>query len=109
MFGSLLQYQKQSYYDAHPAMYLLTPEQNYRIDLFSGRFTESDERDYPVWFADAQAKKTFIMNAISASDFTPLDGEYRPDMRIISLVTCAYSNYLEDAKYQVTGWLVPID
>lgn len=108
MFGSLLQYQKQTYYDKHPTLYLLTKEQNYRIDLFSARFVESDPRYYPIWFPDEQEKKTFLVTAISQSDFTPIDTDYRPDSRIVSLVTCAYSNYIEDAKYQVLGWLTPI-
>ena len=108
MFGSLLQYQKQAYYDEHPTMYLLTLDGNYRIDLVAGRFMDSDGKNYPIWFADEQAKKAYIMTAIANSDFVPADADYRPDTRMITLVTCAYSNYIEDAKYQVVGWLTPI-
>ncbi len=108
MFGSLLQFQKQAYYDAHPTMYLLTTAGNYRIDLFAARFQDSQAENYPIWFADEQQKKAFIMRSITNSDFTPADTAYRPDARIVSLVTCAYSNYVEDAKYVVQGWLVPI-
>ena len=108
MFGSLLQYQKQAYYDAHPTMYLMTLNGNYRIDLVAGRFMDSDEKNYPIWFADEQAKKAYIMTAIANSDFAPADADYRPDTRMVTLVTCAYSNYIEDAKYQVLGWLTPI-
>lgn len=108
MFGSLLQYQKQDYYDAHPTMYLLTLNGNYRVDLFAARFADSAIKNYPIWFTDAQQKKAFAMTAMNNSDFTPADKAFREDARILTLVTCAYSNYIEDAKYAVYGWLVPI-
>lgn len=109
MFGSLLQYQKQEYYDAHPTMYLITQNDHYRIDLFSGRFIDSEEENYPIWFANEQAREQYVLTAIAESNFTPEDTQDHANTRIISLVTCAYSHYLEDAKYQVLGWLVEID
>jgi sortase B len=108
MFGSLPQYQKQDYYDAHPTMYLITENDRYRIDLFAGRFTDSDAQNFPVWFTSEQARRQFIQTAIANSDFIPLDTQDRAETQIISLVTCAYSQYIEDAKYQVLGWLVEI-
>ncbi len=30
MFGALVQYKKQEFYDAHPYLYLYTPQQSYR-------------------------------------------------------------------------------
>ena len=108
MFGSLLQYQKQSYYDEHPTMYLITPEKNYRIDLFAAEFTNSEQKHFPVWFESEQKRQAFVQMAIANSTFTPNDAAYRTDGQIISLVTCAYSDYIEDAKFQVHGWLTEI-
>ena len=108
MFGSLLQYQKQSYYDEHPIMYLLTPEKNYRIDLFAAQFTDSEPKRFPVWFESEQKRQAFVQSAIANSTFTPNDAVYRADGQMISLVTCAYSDYIEDAKFQVHGWLTEI-
>jgi len=108
MFGSLLQYQKQSYYEEHPIMYLLTPEKNYRIDLFAAQFTTSEEEQFPVWFESEEKKREFVQSAISNSTFQPKDSAYRADGQIISLVTCAYSDYIIDAKFQVHGWLTEI-
>ena len=108
MFGSLLQYQKQSYYDEHPTMYLLTPEKNYRIDLFAAQFTNSEQKHFPVWFESEQKRQAFVQMAISNSTFTPNDATYRAEGQIISLITCAYSDYIEDAKFQVHGWLTEI-
>lgn len=108
MFGSLLQYQKQEYYDAHPTMYLLTLDGNFRIDLIAARFQNSDAEHYPIWFESDDARRRFVQNAVQNSDFQAADYAYRADARIVSLVTCAYSSYIEDAKYAVTGWLTPI-
>lgn len=108
MFRHLLQYHKQDYYDAHPTMYLLTLDGNFRIDLFASRHMDSSPEQYPIWFESAQAKEAFVRTAIANSDFTPVDDQYRPDSRMVTLVTCAYSNYVEDAKYLVYGWLTPI-
>lgn len=108
MFGSLLQYQKQSYYDEHPTMYLLTPEKNYRIELFAAQFTNSEQEQFPVWFESEQKRETYVQTAMATSTFTCGDIEYHPEDQIISLVTCAYSDYIQDAKFQVIGWLIEI-
>jgi len=108
MFGSLLQYQKQSYYQAHPTMYLITPEKNYRIDLFAAWFTDSELENFPIQFDTEQKRRSFVQMAIANSMFTPNDESYYSDAKIISLVTCAYSDYIEDSKFQVQGWLVEI-
>ncbi len=108
MFGSLLQYQKQSYYEEHPTMYLITPDRNYRIDLFAAQFTDSEQENFPIQFDSEQKRRTFVQTAIANSTFTPNDETYHLNVQIISLVTCAYSDYIEDSKFQVQGWLVDI-
>lgn len=108
MFGSLLQYQKQSYYDEHPTMYLLTAEKNYRIELFAAQFTNSEQEQFPVLFESEQKRDAYVQAAISNSTFTSGDTTYHKNDQIISLVTCAYSDYIQDAKFQVHGWLIEI-
>jgi sortase B len=108
MFGSLLQYQKQLYYEAHPTMYLITPKNNYRIDLFAAWFTDSELENFPIQFDTEQKRRSFVQMAIANSMFTPNDESYYSDAKIISLVTCAYSDYIEDSRFLVQGWLVEI-
>ena len=36
MFSNLVKYKKQAYYDQHPYLYMLTPQQNYKLRLFAG-------------------------------------------------------------------------
>lgn len=108
MFGSLLEYQKQEYYDLHPTLYLITENKSYRVDVFAGWFVDSNADNFPVWFSSEQAKKQYVETAMGNSDFVPSSTQYYPDARILSLVTCAYSSYVDDARYQLLGWLVEL-
>ena len=46
MFGTLVKYKEQEYYDAHPIMYFLTPESNYIIELFAGTVVKNNSEIY---------------------------------------------------------------
>ena len=46
MFGALVQYKKQEFYDAHPYLYLYTPQQSYRLDLIAGSVVDYDDAVY---------------------------------------------------------------
>ena len=43
MFGALVQYKKQEFYDDHPYLYLYTPQQSYRLDLIAGSVVDYDD------------------------------------------------------------------
>lgn len=108
MFGSLLNYQKQDYFDAHPCLYLLTEEQNYRVDVFAAWPSDSEGENFPVWFGDEAARRQFYHDATVRSAID-CGAEYRANDQMISLVTCSYDGHYDDAKFQVNGWLTPID
>lgn len=105
MFASIRNYRKQEYYDAHPVMYLNTPEQNYRVEIFAGYITDADSDSYSVSFADQQEYLSFLQKMQSQSNFTT-DVKLGPEDRIITLSTCSYEYY--DARYVIQGKLVPI-
>lgn len=107
MFGSLPKYQRQSYYDEHPVLYFLTPAQNYRVEIFAAWLSDSGGENFPVYFASDSARSNFVASAVEASGFASA-AEYRSAAQMLSLVTCAYSDYVADAKFQVNGWLIPI-
>jgi sortase B len=46
MFGALINYKKQAFYDEHPFMYLLTPAQDYKLELICGAVVEDDHALY---------------------------------------------------------------
>ena len=100
MFGTLVKYKKQSYYDAHPTLYFLTPEHNYIIELIAGAVVKRDSDIYQTaptdnTIADIMAKSTFN-SAVEIGN-----GE-----NIITLSTCSYE--FNNARYVVIGKLKKI-
>ena len=46
MFASLIKYADQTYYDAHPVMYLTIGERQYQLEIFAGYVTTADSSAY---------------------------------------------------------------
>lgn len=104
MFGSLVNYKKQSYYDKHPVMYYLTPTADYRIELVAGCVvktkemiyqTQPDEAVFYEYLAKLQKKSTFR----SGLTITQEDS-------VVTLSTCSYE--FDNARYVVIGKLIPL-
>lgn len=99
-FASLEHYKDQSYYDAHPTLFLLTPEGTLTIELFSAYVTETDgnpwdltfssDEEYGTWLTETQSRSCF------ASNITP-----SPSDRVITLSTCDYT--FENARFVCHG------
>lgn len=103
MFAGLLDYREQSFYDAHPQVFLLTPDGNYRAKLFSGYITDVDsgawdsvfsQEEYILWQQEIARKSCF------ATDVVPMSGD-----RILTLSTCSYE--FSDARFVLHGVLIP--
>lgn len=101
MFGSLTRYQSQSYYNDHPVMYLATPSQLYRVELFVGCTVNAEDNIY-----DPAASLETIQKMMRRSNFTP-NHTIELDGPVLTMSTCSYS--FENARYLVMGKLVPID
>lgn len=90
LFASLKEYQDQEYYEAHPLLYLITPQGNLIIRLFSAyiagpeeeawQLTFSSEEDYGVWLEERKELSLF------ESPVTPTNTD-----RVITLSTCDYT------------------
>lgn len=106
MFGTLPKYKKQDYYDKHPVMYYLTPDQNYRIELFAGYTTNALSDTYTFSFENEDSFNEYIEAAIGKSTFKS-DVTVAPEDRILTLSTCTYE--FDIARYVLMGKLVPID
>lgn len=102
MLQPILRYQEQTYYDQYPMLYLLTPEQNYQLELFAGFVTTMESDAYTFSFDTAEKKAEFIENMVAQSDFTPTSIP-EPKDRLLCLSTCAYD--FENARYVVLGKL----
>ncbi len=105
MFAKIMSYRTQEYYDAHPVMYLNTPSQNYRVDIFTAYTTPDNSDTYTFRFTDEKSYQAYLTEVAAKSDIRT---RVTPDTahRIITLSTCAYD--YENARYVVQGVLVPI-
>ena len=95
MFGTLVKYKEQSYYDAHPILYFLTPENNYIIELCAGSVVKRDSDIYKTTLnentvADFIAKSTFKSTVT-----------IEKEENIITLSTCSYE--FNNARYVLIG------
>ena len=105
MLSTITNYWKQDYYEEHPFMYLNTPEQNYRIDLFSAYVTPADSDAYDIYFDVGADYMAFLEKLMSRSNFDSTV-ELTENDKIVTLSTCTYE--YDNARYVVHGKLVPI-
>lgn len=104
MFGSLVEYKDQDYYDAHPELWILTAECAYRIDLIAGLVTRSDSDIYTI-FETPEALEEHLQSIVKDSTFVA-DRDLDSVKRIVTLSTCSYE--YNTARYVVVGSMVPI-
>ena len=104
MFGSLLEYKQQAYYDAHPVWYYLTPDAEYRIELFAGCVSKVADIIYRPNPDDAEYT-AYIEKMRSQSTFDS-DVEVSLEDTIVVLSTCSYE--FDNARYVALGKLVKI-
>lgn len=103
MFGTLTKYAQQSYYDAHPYLFLFTPDASYRIELIAGFVTDVDSPVYTL--ANVPEQCAELLRIVAAqSDFVS-DVLPANDERLITLSTCSYE--FDDARYVLVGVLRP--
>lgn len=104
MFAHLADFADQEYFNAHPVMWLLTPEQTYQVELLGGYLTTAGSESYTIFTGECEEFNDYLEGVLAASDVqaeiqTPRDGRY------IMLSTCEYD--FEDARYVLHGRLVP--
>lgn len=99
MFAPLIKYKSQAFYDAHSYLYLYTPSQTYKVNLFAGCIVEHDADVYSLTLSDS-----YIQECIQNSTFKSSYGA--PTGNILTLSTCDYD--FDNARYVVMGELVPV-
>ena len=105
MFACLVEYADQDFFDAHPIIYLVTPEAKYKIELFSGYTTTFDSSAYTLRFSSTHEYAEWLREIAGKSDFKA-NMHLNTNDHIITLSTCAYSFY--DARYVVHGRLTQV-
>lgn len=102
MFAGLVAYKSQDYYDAHPSLMLLTPEQNYTVELFAGYVASSSDDAWETQFASDEEFQAWLNRAAARSCFT---SGVTPEVtdRILTLSTCTYE--FDNARFVLLGIL----
>lgn len=103
MFGSIMNYKREKYYAEHPVMYLLTPEQNYKVEILVGFVTATDS--YAYSFSNDEESRQGLIEEMTEADFYGT-GDFTASDRYLTLSTCAYD--FDNAKYILIGKLVKI-
>ncbi|MEA4940465.1 MAG: class B sortase [Christensenella sp.] len=107
MFGSVPQYAEQSYCDEHPTMYLLTPEQNYRVEIFACRTVHSEDKYFETCFESKNAFQRYLNKAVEQS-YWQSDTTVNTDNPSLALVTCSTYTNADNPRLLVHGCLIPI-
>lgn len=106
MFAALEQYREQEYYEQHPVFYLLTPEGNYQLDIFSACVISANDEVYQTQFDEEDSFRLWINRQAARSDVISTVSVGEAD-RVITLSTCAYD--FEDARYVVLARLTSLN
>lgn len=105
MFALIDDYTDQAFYDMHPYLYLNTPLQNYRVEVFAGFTTDPESFVYATAFASEEDFAAYLNAVRALSDFSSPVAVAGSD-RIVSLSTCTYS--ADDVRFVLFGKLVEI-
>ncbi len=92
MFADLQKFRRQKFYDEHPVILIMTPDRNYKVEIFAGYVTTASE---DAWFLDLNERnmEKWLDEVLEQSMFQT---GIRPEIgdQIFTLSTCAY-----DYKY----------
>lgn len=102
MFASLRNYSQQSYFDAHPYVYLLVDNGAFRFEVFSAYKAELDASAYGQSFRQRETREIFLQDAAEKS---AIETGITPGIRdrILTLSTCSGSGY--DTRWVVQARL----
>ena len=106
MFATLKYWQDQDYYNKHPVMWILTPEQNYRMELFSAYPTSAISDTYSIFRSPGPELEQYLQFVVNNSTIRT-SVELDPYAKYVVLSTCAYRD--EIARTVLHGKLVPAD
>ena len=103
MFGYLTRYRNQGWYDTHPVMWLVTPEEVYQIDVLAGRTVKADDTAYTIYNSQ-ETFQAWLEDFVAHSNFKSQTAAEDVE-KVITLSTCTYT--YDDARYVLLGALRP--
>jgi sortase B len=107
MFNDLEKYKDPTYYQDHKAIYLLTKDQYYRVDIFAGYVTTPQKIGQIYFnFDTPEARQKYISEAKRLSNFQS-DVVLSEEDKIVSFFACDYAT--EGTRFVVIGKLLPLN
>lgn len=102
MFSSLDGYKKQSYYDKHPTLLLITPSQDYVVKIFAGYVANVDDHAWNITFKNEIELVKWLTLTMKKSCFV---SNIQPAVtdKILTLSTCSYE--FDNARFVIAGIL----
>lgn len=104
MFGTFDEYQNQDYYEAHPVMWFLTPNGDYKIELLAGFVTPSESEAYQD-FDTVELLMEYVDDAIRKSTFETAADQSGIE-RVMTMSTCVRG--MDTKRYVLVGKLVAV-
>lgn len=101
MFNALDEYTDQSFYEAHPTVLLLTPEGNYKIQIFSCYVSDTSASAWRTDLSEADMEQ-WLAEVAGRSAITPAQQPAGTD-RVVTLSTCSYE--FSGARLVVHGFI----
>lgn len=95
MFHQIVKYKKQAFYDENIPIWLLTPDQNYKLEPVSGRIVKSNDEAYRI-YKDKDSFYDYFYESLESSTF-----KSKVDLatveKVVTLSTCTYE--FRNARY----------
>lgn len=107
MFATLDKWYLQEWFDEHPTMWILTPEQDYRVELFSSYYISATDKAYTIFQGPSEEFDEYLQYVKSNSNVVRDDVELDGEGKYVMLSTCAYVFAL--SRSVVHGRMFPID
>lgn len=102
MFGSLVRYRDQKYYQKHKVLRLYTPDKNYSIRIIGSCTVPGNSVRYKFEFEDKEEKQDYL-DWIDKNTETECEDHATTEDRIVMLSTCTYE--FDDARFVLFGKL----
>ena len=100
MFSGLTEYKKQEFYERHPTILLMTPEQNIRVEIFAGYVASVEDNAWETATGSDVEFENWLKETKERSCFK---SEVAPAVtdRIVTLSTCSYE--FDNARFVLLG------
>lgn len=105
MFGTVMDYRDQKFFEEHPVMFYFTPDQTYRLEIFAGVHTTSTSYIYSTPYTRTEQQQ--YLDQIFSQNSLQSDIEVSIDDQIMILSTCSGA-VNSTQRYVLVAKMVPL-